>query len=79
MNLTGRERCFHSQCVFLHVGLDQVRSQGCTQIRILGALAGAAVSFLLSPACGRRQEMPLLPGIPGTAGLFFWEPLAVVS
>lgn len=42
--------------------LTQVRTQGWLDLKILGALGGAGVAFLLLLLVERRQEMPLLPG-----------------
>ena len=58
--------------------LTQVRSQGWLNINILGALAGAAVTFLLLLLVERRQKMPLLPGILWHSRAFFLGALAVV-
>ena len=58
--------------------LTQVRSQGWLDIKILGALAGAAFTFLLLLLVERRQKMPLLPGVLWHSRAFFLGALAVV-
>jgi EmrB/QacA subfamily drug resistance transporter len=58
--------------------LTQVRSQGWLDIKIVGALAGAGLTFFLLLLVERRQNMPLLPGVLWRSRAFFLGALAVI-
>ena len=58
--------------------LTQVRSQGWLNPRIVGAMAGAGLTFLLLLLVERRQKMPLLSGVLWQTPAFFLGALAVV-
>jgi EmrB/QacA subfamily drug resistance transporter len=58
--------------------LTQVRSQGWLNPKIVGAMAGAGLTFLLLLLVERRQKMPLLSGVLWQTPAFFLGALAVV-
>ncbi len=58
--------------------LTQVRSQGWLDPKILGAITGAGLTFVLLLLVERRQKMPLLPGVLWHNRAFFLGALAVV-
>jgi len=58
--------------------LTQFRSQAWFDPRIVGAMAGAGLTFVLLLLVERRQKMPLLPGVLWHNRAFFLGALAVV-